>query len=228
MFCGLTSRCTICWLCTYDERLAAVADVLDRVAERQPRIAAALEDRAQVDAVDEVHDDVEALVVAGVVEHLDHARVAQAREQARLDLEARGVTDVQQALDGDVGAGLAIDGTVNRTHRPTGNGRDDLIAPVERFPPDGCRLLIGPCQGSITSPHAASARQAGAGLPRASSISTTSAARRGLAGRRGPWPCRSASTSSSARGSSGRRSRHARRAVRRCGRTWWRRQCRAR
>ena len=86
------------------QRLAAVADVLDRVADREPRVAAALEDRAQVHAVDEVHDDVEALVVARVVEHLDHARVAQAGQQARLDLEAGGVTDVQQALDRDVGA----------------------------------------------------------------------------------------------------------------------------
>ena len=72
-----------------------------------------------------------------MVEHLDHARVAQAREQARLDLEARGVADVEQALDRDLGAGLAVDGTVNRTHRPAGDGRDDLVAPVERFPPDG-------------------------------------------------------------------------------------------
>ena len=60
-----------------------MADVLDRVAERQSGIAGALEDRAQIDAVDEVHDDVEALVVAGVVEHLDHARVAEAGQQPR-------------------------------------------------------------------------------------------------------------------------------------------------
>ena len=71
------------------QRLAPVADVLDRVPEREARIAAALEDRAQVHAVDEVHDDVETLVVAGVIEHLHDARVAQAGQQARLDLEAR-------------------------------------------------------------------------------------------------------------------------------------------
>ena len=81
------------------ERLAGVAGVLDRLVERQPGVAAVLELGAEVGAADELHDDVEALLVLRVVEHLDDARVAEAGEQPRLDLEAGGVAQVEQALD---------------------------------------------------------------------------------------------------------------------------------
>jgi hypothetical protein len=43
-----------------------------------------------------------------VVENLDDARMAQLREEARLDLEPRGVAEVEQALDRDLDVALAV------------------------------------------------------------------------------------------------------------------------
>ena len=122
--------------------LAAVAGELDAVADGQPRIAVALEHGAEVEALDELHDDVGALLVAGVVEDLDQARMAQARQQARLDLEARGVADVEQALDRDLAALLAVQRAVDGAHRAAGDRRDDLVAAVERLPRDRLGLLL--------------------------------------------------------------------------------------
>jgi hypothetical protein len=62
------------------------------------------------------------------------------------------MADVEQALDRDLGAGLAVEGAIDGTHRPTGNGCQNFIAPVERFSPDGCRLLIRSRQVSGSSP----------------------------------------------------------------------------
>src|SRR6201999_494505 len=125
------------------QRLAAVARVLDRVAQRQPRVAGALHQRAQVGPGHELHDDVEPLLVARVVDHLDHARVAQAGQQPRLDLEAGGVAHVQQALDRHVLVRLAVEGAVDGAHRPARDRRDDLVAAIEGLAPYGRGLLVG-------------------------------------------------------------------------------------
>ncbi len=52
----------------------------------------------QVGALDELHHQVLAALVAEVVEHLHHARVAQQRQQPRLHLEALGVARVVHVL----------------------------------------------------------------------------------------------------------------------------------
>jgi hypothetical protein len=114
------------------ERLAGVARVLDRLLDRQPRVAAQLDLGAEVGAVDELHHDVEPLLVARVVDHLDHARVAEAGEQPRLDLEAGGVLDVEQPLDRHLEPGLAVERAVDGAHRPARDRRDDLVAAREQ------------------------------------------------------------------------------------------------
>ena len=122
--------------------LAPVAGELDAVPDGQARIAVALEHRAEVEALDELHDDVGALLVAGVVEDLDEPRMAQAGQQARLDLEARGVADVEQALDGDLAALLAVEGAVDGAHSAAGDGGDDLVTVGEGLPCNRLGLLL--------------------------------------------------------------------------------------
>ncbi len=62
------------------QRLAALAGVLHRLVEPQPRGAVALEQRVEVGALDQLHHQVLAALVGEVVEDLDHPRVVEQRE----------------------------------------------------------------------------------------------------------------------------------------------------
>ena len=90
----------MCWSCTYWSASQAWRAYSTASVDRQARAAVLLQHRAEVDALDQLHHQVvDALLVLEVVEHLDDARVLELREQARLDLETRGVPGVEQALD---------------------------------------------------------------------------------------------------------------------------------
>ena len=79
------------------ERLARLADVLDRLGHRQR--AAALEHSGEARAAHQIHHEVVALAVGEVVDHAHHTRVAQTLEQPRLDLEAHRVGVLERLLD---------------------------------------------------------------------------------------------------------------------------------
>ncbi len=71
----------------------------------------------QIDALDELHHQVLAMLVGEVVEDLDHARMAQQRQQPRLDVEALRVGRVLHVLDGHRRACAAVASAVHRPHR---------------------------------------------------------------------------------------------------------------
>ena len=108
------------------ERLAGLARVLERPLERQARPALLLDEAPEVPAAHKLHHQVITLAVADVAEDLDDPRVAQAREQARLDLEAFPLSLLDQALEGDLAA-TAVRGSVDGTHRTARNRLDDLV-----------------------------------------------------------------------------------------------------
>jgi hypothetical protein len=111
------------------QRLRRLAHVGDRVLERQSRSAALHQQPAEIDALDEVHHQVLAAVVLEVVDDPHHPWMAQLGEQARLDLEARGVPPVEQALECHVPlVALGVAGAVDRAHRAARDGQDHLVA----------------------------------------------------------------------------------------------------
>ena len=107
--------------------LARLAAPLDDVLHRQPRRALGREPIVQALALDQLHDDVVVAGVAEVVDDAHDARVVELGQQPRLDLEARDVRRVQQALDRDEAAGLAVEGAMDRAHRAAGDGGLDRV-----------------------------------------------------------------------------------------------------
>ena len=95
-------------------------------------------------AVDELHDDVVVAGVAEVVDDAHDARVVELGQQPRLDLEARDVRRVEEALDGDEAPGLVVERAVDRAHRAARRWRP---GPCNGRPP---RL---PDRGSPRSEH---------------------------------------------------------------------------
>ena len=94
------------------QRLGRLERELDDLVLGQPGVALAAQHVREVLALDPLHHQVAAARIVDRPEHLDHARVIEARQQAALDLEARGVLLVEQALGGDgaaVGRGRAVD-----------------------------------------------------------------------------------------------------------------------
>src|SRR3712207_4932338 len=89
-----------------------------RLLEGQARIAPALEELTEIDALDELHHQVLAALVVEVVDHLHHAGVVERGEQARLDVEARGVAPVGEPLERDVASVLGVVAAVDRAHGP--------------------------------------------------------------------------------------------------------------
>ena len=85
--CGFTSRWTICWPCTYSSASAAWRATFSTSDGGSPGAPALAEDAAQVGALDQLHDQPVAAVIAAVVDHVHHPRVAQAAQQAGLDVE---------------------------------------------------------------------------------------------------------------------------------------------
>ena len=71
----------------------------------------------EVDALDQVHDEVLAARRAEVVDDPHHARVTEARQQAGLSLEPLVVVRVGALLECDLDAGLKILCSVDSAHR---------------------------------------------------------------------------------------------------------------
>src|SRR5207237_724253 len=95
---------------------------------REPGTAVTLEDAAQVVALDHLHDQIDAGVVLEVVDDVDNPRVVQAGQEARLDLEARDVADIQQPLDRDGRVVVAVHRAIDGTHRTGRQRRLDGVA----------------------------------------------------------------------------------------------------
>ena len=109
------------------ERLARLAYVLDRAVERQAGRAALLQHRVQIGPFDKGHDEVLTALVLEVVEHLDHAWMAQLREQSRLHVKALRVASVLHVLDRDGAVGLRVPRAIDGAHGPTGDRPFDRI-----------------------------------------------------------------------------------------------------
>ena len=115
------------------ERLAHLADMLDRLGERQP--AAFLEHAGQARAAHQLHHQ----AVAGRRRRGGRATrttrgMAQARQQPRLDLEARRVALLEQQLERDLGAVGEPAAAVDRAHPAAGDPRDDLVGAADLGP----------------------------------------------------------------------------------------------
>ena len=130
------------------ERVGGLADVVDRVLDRQPRPPVLLEHAAEVRALDELHHDVLARLVLEVVHHPHHARVAELGEEARLDLETGRVTQVHEPLHGDLAALLAVLRPVDGAHRAARDRRQDLVTALQLEP----SRKVADCR---TTPHKA-------------------------------------------------------------------------
>ena len=109
------------------QRLARLAAPLDDLVDRQPGRALGREAVVEALALDQLHDDVVVAGVAEVVDDAHDARVVELGQQPRLDLEARDVRRVEQALDGDEAPGLAVERAVDRAHRAARDGALDRV-----------------------------------------------------------------------------------------------------
>ena len=98
-FCGFTSRWTICCSCTYWSASQAwrVYSIASSTGRPGLPCCSSIPPRS-TPSTSSITRYWPRLVLE-VVEHPHHARVVELREQARLDLEARGVADVEQPLD---------------------------------------------------------------------------------------------------------------------------------
>ena len=120
------------------ERLARLARVLDRLVQGKARLAALLEQHAEVDPADEVHHQVLARRRREVVRDAHHPRVLEAGQQPRLGLEPLVVMGVGALLERDLGVGLGIDRAVDLAHRPSRNRLEDPV-PVLQCSPQNLR-----------------------------------------------------------------------------------------
>jgi hypothetical protein len=85
-------------------------------------------------ALDELHDDEVVALVAEVVDDADDARMVELREHPRLDLEARDVRRVQEALDRNEPTGLPIQGPVDGAHGAARDGGLHLVVARQHGP----------------------------------------------------------------------------------------------
>ena len=107
------------------ERVRGPAGDLQDLVERQAGIAALVQDLSEVRPAHQLHDEIEVAQVPEVVDHPHDARMTQPGEQARLDLEARGLTQVRQALDRDLA--VARPRAEDRAHGTAGDRLDQLV-----------------------------------------------------------------------------------------------------
>ena len=164
MFCGLTSRCTICigrprssfLRCAYSSAAQTWLTTRRRQVERhaQALVPGAPHDRAQVAAVDVLHRDVVALLDPAEVEDLDDVRVGEAghhlglvHEHVQELLVLREVR--QDALDRDDLLEALDAGAL---------GLEDLGHAADRHPVDE---LVG--AEAVVAPRRLARRSAGAG-----------------------------------------------------------------
>ena len=118
-------------------RVERLADLLGDARGRRGRQRPALaEDRGEVAAVDQLHDDERVARVHAVVEDVDDVRMVQRGGGLRLLAEARhegGVAAVlgAQHLDRDVAAELGVVGPVDGRHAALAEQLDQAVAAAE-------------------------------------------------------------------------------------------------
>ena len=149
---GFTSRWTIPrWWAAWRARAASAAI---RAAWRGGSGAGPLDDRGEVLAVDELHDDERPGLVLAVVVDRDDVRVVQRGRGLRLLAEARaevGVAAVLGAedLDGDVAVELVVVGAVDPGHPALAEQLDQPVAAAEDRP--DLRSRVAPSRAASRS-----------------------------------------------------------------------------
>ena len=107
------------------------------------------QDRGEVLAVDQLHDDVRARAVLAEVEHRHDARVAERRRRPGLVAEPAEEVGVlaelgAEELDGDVAIQLGVAGAVDRRHPALAEELDQAVAAAEDAPDLGHGVLSLP------------------------------------------------------------------------------------
>ena len=164
------SRCTMCSACACSSArhsCTAMSEASD-ACER----AAALQPRRQALALDELGDEVQALLGLPDVEYLDDAGIADAREQLRLALEALGPVGVLgpprlDHLDRDWARQPPVVAAIHPAERALADQLVELVAAVE-----GAAGQIRGVRHQATAPRAVSSSRRIAALYRLVSTPT--------------------------------------------------------